>query len=384
MVTTNQETWYYLHRATPPASFFEAEDLLQTMQILMTGNLQGRLRQVTKNIAGQPLRMVPIPTTSYVLIAATKVYVASAGTYTVRLQATSASPVTMYVRDSSSDTITTYTLTGAANALRTQSASFLANREYTIMFVFANPAMNQTLFINSSYTGTYLPRNKAYVGGSGVTLKQSSSSVVAVGDYKHSARDADFDGWLLCDGREVFRSAYPSLFAVIGTSFGVGNGSTTFNLPDGRGRVPGFVGTGNGLTARAIGQKAGAETHTLIASEMPTHNHTATIDAAGSHTHTATATTDGSHTHAVTDAYYAEHQGGGSFYGSSAGVDTDNNLYTRSTNTESAGAHSHAVTVASAGSHSHAISIANNGGGGAHNIMQPTLFLGNLFICAEV
>lgn len=44
-------------------------------------------------------------------------------------------------------------------------------------------------------------------------------------------------GWLLCDGSAVSRSAYPSLFAAIGTTYGVGDGSTTFNLPDSRGRV---------------------------------------------------------------------------------------------------------------------------------------------------
>ena len=49
-------------------------------------------------------------------------------------------------------------------------------------------------------------------------------------------------GWLLCDGSAVSRTTYASLFAVLGTSYGAGDGSTTFNLPDGRGRVP--VGAG--------------------------------------------------------------------------------------------------------------------------------------------
>lgn len=46
-------------------------------------------------------------------------------------------------------------------------------------------------------------------------------------------------GWLLCFGQAVSRTTYASLFAAIGTAFGVGDGSTTFNLPDMRGRVPG-------------------------------------------------------------------------------------------------------------------------------------------------
>lgn len=77
--------------------------------------------------------------------------------------------------------------------------------------------------------------------------------------------------WLLADGSAVSRSVYSSLFAVIGTQYGVGNGTTTFNLPDLRGRVP--VGK-NGGTFGTLGATGGAETHTLTISEMPRHAHT--------------------------------------------------------------------------------------------------------------
>ena len=53
-----------------------------------------------------------------------------------------------------------------------------------------------------------------------------------IGDYKMSAQIADHDGWFICDGRELDRKEYAELFAIIGTSFGAGDGSTTFNLPD--------------------------------------------------------------------------------------------------------------------------------------------------------
>ena len=53
-----------------------------------------------------------------------------------------------------------------------------------------------------------------------------------IGDYKMSAQIADHDGWFICDGRELSRKEYAELFAIIGTSFGAGNGKTTFNLPD--------------------------------------------------------------------------------------------------------------------------------------------------------
>lgn len=77
--------------------------------------------------------------------------------------------------------------------------------------------------------------------------------------------------WLLADGSAVSRSVYSSLFAVIGTQYGAGDGTTTFNLPDLRGRVP--VGR-NGGTFGTLGATGGAETHTLTEAQMPSHNHT--------------------------------------------------------------------------------------------------------------
>lgn len=81
-------------------------------------------------------------------------------------------------------------------------------------------------------------------------------------------------GWLVCNGQAISRSTYSNLFTAIGTSFGVGDGSTTFNLPDLRGRTTIGVGQGSGLTNRTIGQSVGAETHVLTQDEMPSHTHT--------------------------------------------------------------------------------------------------------------
>lgn len=81
-------------------------------------------------------------------------------------------------------------------------------------------------------------------------------------------------GWLFCDASAVSRTTYANLFAVLSTTFGVGDGSTTFNLPDLKGRAPIGVGTGSGLTARARANKVGVETHPLSTAEMPAHTHT--------------------------------------------------------------------------------------------------------------
>lgn len=76
--------------------------------------------------------------------------------------------------------------------------------------------------------------------------------------------------WMLADGTAVSRTTYASLFAAIGITYGSGDGSTTFNLPDLRGRVG--VGKNTG-TFTTLGSTGGAETHTLQVSEMPSHTH---------------------------------------------------------------------------------------------------------------
>lgn len=70
--------------------------------------------------------------------------------------------------------------------------------------------------------------------------------------------------WLLCDGREVSREIYSELFAVIGTTWGAGDGSTSFNLPDLRNRMP--VGSGDDYT---LASKGGASTYKLTQAQLP-------------------------------------------------------------------------------------------------------------------
>jgi microcystin-dependent protein len=79
-------------------------------------------------------------------------------------------------------------------------------------------------------------------------------------------------GWAAADGQLLPVSQNPTLFSLLGTTYG-GDGRTTFALPDMRGRAAIHVGSGPGLTPKSLGQKAGAETHTLSINEMPSHNH---------------------------------------------------------------------------------------------------------------
>lgn len=84
--------------------------------------------------------------------------------------------------------------------------------------------------------------------------------IIQTGDYVYSYLSSK-TGFLKCDASAVSRTTYADLFAVIGTTFGSGDGSTTFNLPDGLGRAAVGAGTGSGLTARSRGDLIGAETH---------------------------------------------------------------------------------------------------------------------------
>lgn len=81
-------------------------------------------------------------------------------------------------------------------------------------------------------------------------------------------------GWLLCNGETVSRETYKNLFEIIGTIYGNGDGTTTFTLPDMRGKVSVAAGTGAGLTNRVLGTVGGEENHLLTINEIPSHTHT--------------------------------------------------------------------------------------------------------------
>lgn len=102
----------------------------------------------------------------------------------------------------------------------------------------------------------------------------SALPVFNIGDIIWSCRAAAPAKFLQCNASTVSRTTYAALFAAIGTTFGAGDGSTTFGLPDARGRAPVGTGTGPSLTARALGATGGAETHQLSITEMPAHTHT--------------------------------------------------------------------------------------------------------------
>lgn len=220
-------------------------------------------------------------------------------------------------------------------------------------------------------------------------------------------------GCLLCDGRAVSRTTYAALYAALGGSsspWGLGDGTTTFNLPDMRGCVPMGAGTHPGLSVRSMGQFVGEEKHTLSVGELPAHAHAVTDPG---HVH---GVNDSGHGHLINDPGHG-HTGGTtansaiSVAGRDAAVTPVGNIFTASSSAFSspfsevpasnAGfwegnnlSHAHFVTV-NAGftginvvpqttgigiaSHTTGVSIQNTGSGTPHNNVQPSV-VGNFWI----
>jgi microcystin-dependent protein len=219
-----------------------------------------------------------------------------------------------------------------------------------------------------------------------------------IGDLKHSIHNSDHSGWTKCDGRSLLRSEYPTLFSIVGTSFG-SDSPITFNIPNTAGRVLASVGQADPtFRTWSNGDYNGTETHEMTLEEMPSHNHAGTTVISGDHSHTGTIGNNGIHTHTITDPGHTHTQttvnddfnnsgeNPPGFTGDSAGTRTWNNINSSTTgiSINADGEHNHNISISSDGSHSHNFTTGSVGGSASFNIMQPTLFIGNVFIFAKV
>ena len=180
-------------------------------------------------------------------------------------------------------------------------------------------------------------------------------------------------GWLMCDGTAISRDTYSALFTAIGTTYGVGDGSTTFNLPDLRSKVP--VGKAASGTFSTLGGFTGSETVSLAIGNLPAHSHS--IDhghTANSHTHTndhnhgtVTSGAGSAHGHTGTTSSNGLHNHREQLIGESSrslsGTGTENlekepgmgGLYM----TTHDGTHNHTFTTSNESAHTHPVDLPN-------------------------
>lgn len=117
---------------------------------------------------------------------------------------------------------------------------------------------------------------------SDTAITEITQSIAPSGAYMWAATTNVGNGWLLCNGAAVSRTTYANLFAAIGTRYGAGDGSTTFNVPNGSSRSLMAAGAGVGLSNRDINSIfVGEETHLQTIAEMPSHHHTIASFASG-------------------------------------------------------------------------------------------------------
>lgn len=103
------------------------------------------------------------------------------------------------------------------------------------------------------------------------TLLSSINQGFKIGDIKASVKNANHDNWFLCNGQAISRVTYSDLFALIGTKFGTGDGTSTFNLPDYRGKF-----------LRGLGGNSAKDIYTTQAESLPNVSADFTVSSVGS------------------------------------------------------------------------------------------------------
>lgn len=184
-------------------------------------------------------------------------------------------------------------------------------------------------------------------------------------------------GWFRANGAAVSRTVYAALFAKIGTTYGAGDGVSTFNLPDPRGKFIRVLDDGRGIdVGRVLGTSQADEirshSHTGSSAAAGGHGHTGSSGAAGNHTHTASSDAQGAHAHTVKEGSTNPSMTGGELLASgddvtqvagSTSTTSSDGAHIHNITVNGVGDHSHAVTINAAADHSHAITINATGGG---------------------
>lgn len=196
-------------------------------------------------------------------------------------------------------------------------------------------------------------------------------------------------GWLLCDGTAVSRSGYSALYAVLGTRYGAGDGSTTFNLPNLKGRVPVGLDLGQpefDTLGETGGSKAGVSTHShslsITSAGGGWHGHSGTANGVGDHDHTVTASNLENHVHGIsarqTSSTSHTHTGSNTVAAGMSGTDATPltsipSFVSVTPDSLPTGAHGHSLTVDGGGDHQHTVAGDTLSTGTGAGNLQPYL-----------
>jgi microcystin-dependent protein len=209
------------------------------------------------------------------------------------------------------------------------------------------------------------------VGGTGATSAAAAfANLVPTGTVLMWCGTAPATGFVFLQGQELSRTGNAALFSVIGTTYGAGDGVTTFNVPNAMGRFPLGAGSGTGLTTRRLGDIGGEENHTLTTNELPTFSLSGTTaTASNDHTHSGTTGTENqTHTHNITGTLNGGQGGSGGSNTFSSGV------FTSGTENQS---HNHSFTTGGmSANHTHTFTTNSIGGSQGHNTMPPFFVVG--------
>lgn len=196
-----------------------------------------------------------------------------------------------------------YRLKGSSNAYTTGVTTItptISNNSFSVTNKAILGDTNSGFDVSKSYEIIVEVSDKLSVNEIDYTLNPGKNAIEIVGNEVKKINDILFEnlllpsgsvieyagdtapnGWLICDGSAISREIYANLFEVIGSTFGGGDGTTTFNIPNLKGKIP--VGlNSDDSDFNILGKAGGEKTHILTSNEMPSHNHRQTVTASRS------------------------------------------------------------------------------------------------------
>lgn len=250
---------------------------------------------------------------------------------------------------------------------------------FTTYYNLAKPLVNDPT--DEDVWGNELNSNMDIIDSTLHTIATSVVGGTPAGTVVSYAGSTAPSGWLLCFGQAVNRTTFSDLFSVIGTTYGAGDGATTFNVPDCRGRVDAgkddMGGTPasrltnsptGGVVGSGLGNTGGSQGHVLTTAQLATHTHSGSTSTDGAHSHTVEGAKYPTNDSTYADIYTGTNASFGAFSGGG-----DNYFATIA-----GGSRLIMRAKASGSDHSHTLTTSGAGSDSSHNNVQPTIIFNKI------